>query len=75
MGVMNIGVRPTFEVNDNAATVLELHLPGIDRSLYGHHIEVLFLKWLRDEKKFPSPDDLKQQIAADIQQAMRYESG
>jgi riboflavin kinase/FMN adenylyltransferase len=71
-GVMNIGVRPTFEVDEDVPPSLELHLPGMDRSLYGHDIEVLFLKWLRDEKKFSTPDDLKRQIAIDIQQATRY---
>ncbi len=70
--VMNIGMRPTFASVDNVASSLELHVPGIDRSLYGTDIEVVFRKHLRDEMKFSSHADLKHQIAADIEQAASY---
>ena len=70
-GVINIGVRPTFKGSEDVPLSLELHLPGIGRSLYGSDIEVLFLKRLRDEHKFRTRDDLKRQIARDIAQAAR----
>jgi riboflavin kinase/FMN adenylyltransferase len=66
-GVANIGSRPTFEADTNAPTILELHLPGIKRELYGVDIEAVFVAKLRDEKKFGSSADLKLQIAKDVQ--------
>ena len=64
-GVANIGVRPT--VDDSIKANLEVHL--LDRSveLYGKHIDVCFLHKLRDEQKFGSIDELKKNIARDIE--------
>ncbi len=65
-GVVNIGVRPTF---DGKAHRLEVHIFDFDRGLYGQNIEVEFVKKLRDERKFDSSDTLKQQIAVDVEAA------
>jgi riboflavin kinase/FMN adenylyltransferase len=62
-GVVNIGVRPTFA---GTARRLEVHIFEIDRGLYGQEIEVEFVQKLREERKFESPDALKEQIAADV---------
>jgi riboflavin kinase / FMN adenylyltransferase len=35
-------------------------------------LELQFLHRLRDERKFPSVDELKKQIAKDIQRAKRF---
>ena len=67
-GVVNIGVRPTFAGRDRQR-VLEVHIFDFDRDLYGQNIEVVFLKKLRDERKFDSVDALKAQITADAQAA------
>ena len=67
-GVVNIGVRPTFAEGEHKR-VLEAHIFDFDRDLYGQEVEVVFLKKLREEKKFDSVDALKQQIAADVQAA------
>lgn len=55
-----------------ASRVLELHLFGLDRNLYGKAIEVIFLKKLRHERGFPSLDALKHQILQDIQRAKSW---
>ncbi|MHC4516340.1 MAG: riboflavin kinase, partial [Planctomycetota bacterium] len=73
-GVANLGVRPTFAENDeneegDATAVLEVHLLGQDLDMYGATIEVSFLAHLRDERRFPSGDALREQIQQDILKA------
>ena len=67
-GVVNIGIRPTFESHDRHS-IVELHIFDLARDLYGHEVEVSFIQKLRDERKFDSADALKRQIGADIAQA------
>jgi riboflavin kinase/FMN adenylyltransferase len=64
-GVMNIGVRPT--VDQSLQRQLEAHLFDFDNLIYDEKIEVKFLFKVRDEKKFGSIDELKDQIFVDIQ--------
>jgi riboflavin kinase/FMN adenylyltransferase len=40
--------------------------------LYGREVEVVFCKKLREEKKLPSFDALKEQIYRDIEQAKQF---
>jgi riboflavin kinase/FMN adenylyltransferase len=68
-GVANLGVRPTVEAH--AERSLEVHLLDADCDLYGESLEVAFVKRLRDEQKFGSVDELKQQIARDVAAARR----
>ena len=66
--VLNIGFRPTLQ---SAAPELrvEAHLLEFDGDLYGQELEVTFIEKLRAEQKFPSLEDLRGQIAADIRSA------
>ncbi len=66
-GVANIGVRPTVE--GDPRYLLEVHLFGFDRSVYGEHICVEFFRKLRDEQRFDSFDDLRRQILLDADAA------
>ena len=66
-GVANVGTRPT--VNDSIKANLEVHLLDINQDLYGRRIEVVFKHKLRDEKKFESVDELKENIARDVKNA------
>lgn len=68
-GVASIGTRPT--VNETKA-LLEVYLLDFNQDIYGRHIQVSFLKKLRDEEKFDSLDELKQQIQLDVEQAQAY---
>lgn len=68
-GVTNIGCRPT--VGGENRTV-ETYLLDFDGELYGEHIQLRFLRRLRDECKFDSLDGLKAQIAKDIDAARRF---
>lgn len=67
--VANIGVRPTFNGHGER---LEVHIIGTTfESLYGKRLHVRFVDRLRDEKKFASIDELKAQIAQDVESAKK----
>jgi riboflavin kinase/FMN adenylyltransferase len=69
-GVCNVGTKPTVEAG--AAVVAEAHLFDFDgRDLYGEAVRVQFLARLRDERRFPSVDALRAQIALDVASARR----
>jgi riboflavin kinase / FMN adenylyltransferase len=65
-GVANIGLRPTV---GGLVPRLEAHLFDIDRDLYGRHLRVALVDFIRPERKFASFDELKAQIAADADKA------
>jgi len=65
--VANIGVRPTF---NGRGERLEVHIIDFTpQSLYGKRMHVSFIDRLRDEKRFGSIEELRAQIAADIERA------
>jgi len=65
-GVANIGLRPTV---GGLVPRLEAHLFDIDIDLYGRHLRVALVDFIRPEQKFDGLDALKAQIAADAIQA------
>lgn len=67
--VTNIGLRPTFD--DVPRAVVEAHVLGLDRDLYGEPIRLGFVQRMRDERRFPDVDALKAQIDADVRRARR----
>ncbi len=67
-GMMNIGVRPTF---DDDGRTLEVHIFDFEEEIYGKTIQVRFLKRLRDEKKFNGIDELKVQLIKDKESALK----
>ena len=67
--VTNIGVRPTF--NGSSVTVETHVLENIGEDA-PERIEVHFWNRLREEKKFSGPDELRTQIARDIDTANRF---
>lgn len=60
---MNIGVRPTFEEDEE--TVVEAHLFDFDGEVYGEEVVVDFLERIRDERAFSSVDELATQLEND----------
>lgn len=62
-GVANVGVRPSF---GGSEALLEVHLFDFAGDLYDRHLRVVFLHYIRAEKKFDGVDVLKAQIAADV---------
>ena len=67
--ITNIGVRPTFEA---AGTVtIETHVLGFDADVYGARLSLSFIQRLRDERRFPDVDALREQIETDVRRAQR----
>ena len=62
-GMLNIGVRPT--IHAHVAQSIEVNIFDFDRKIYDEHITVRFVKKMREEQKFASIDDLKQQLIID----------
>jgi riboflavin kinase/FMN adenylyltransferase len=69
--VTNIGVRPTVAPAESGLRV-ETHLLDFDGDLYDKELEVSPLRKLRDELRFPSLEDLQEQVARDITAARQY---
>jgi riboflavin kinase/FMN adenylyltransferase len=69
-GVANVGTRPTVENSIQAN--LEVHLLDREVTLYGRHIEVSFHHKLRDEKKFADLNELRENIARDVNNARAW---
>lgn len=61
-GMLNVGRRPTFDEMD---VTTEVHIFDFDGTLYGDEIRVEFLRRVRDEQKFESPDALAVQLSED----------
>src|SRR5215210_4102951 len=64
----NVGVAPTFERRESR---VEAHLLGFDGDLYGHVVDVSFLRKIRPEKRFSGVEELKEQITRDVEEARR----
>ncbi len=69
-GVANVGSRPT--VSNEGRINCETHIIHYSGWLYGAAIKVSFFKKLRDEKKFPSVEALKEAVKRDIADAAAY---
>lgn len=63
--MVNIGLRPTFKPED-PCIFIEAHIDGFDGNLYDSTITVEFTGRLRDEMKFKSVDELKNQLHKDL---------
>ncbi|MDH5190303.1 MAG: bifunctional riboflavin kinase/FAD synthetase [Gammaproteobacteria bacterium] len=68
-GVANVGTRPTV---DGTRSLLEVHLFNFGNDIYGRYVHVDFVKKLRDELRFDSFDELKNQIEKDVINAHDY---
>jgi riboflavin kinase/FMN adenylyltransferase len=66
---VNIGVRPSV-VSDGAATV-EAYLLDFEGNLYGKDLCLDFVARLREERRFPSLDALKEQLRQDVEATRR----
>lgn len=69
--VTNVGVRPTFGPDSFAIESHLLNFHPIELQA-DTPVELIFLKWLRAEKKFESVDALREQIAKDVHKARRF---
>ena len=61
-GALNIGKRPTFGEKEIS---IEVHIFNFNKNIYGKTLKIEIIKRIRDEKKFPSIENLKIQIEKD----------
>lgn len=67
--VTNIGVKPTVE--SNIKPLAETHVLDFSGDIYGKTVKTEFIGFLREEKKFPSLEHLKEQIQNDLNTAKK----
>jgi riboflavin kinase/FMN adenylyltransferase len=64
----NVGIAPTFE---RGKSRVEAYLIGFEGDLYERVVDVSFVRRIRAEKRFSGVDQLKEQIARDVEEARR----
>ena len=67
--IVNVGTHPT--INPLAKPAIEVHLIDFDGNLYGKNIFAEFIKFIREEKKWDTLDELKGQLTRDKQKAKK----
>ena len=68
-GMMNIGTKPTFDTTNPS---IEVHFFDWNGDLYDQTLQVKLLKWVREEQKFDSVEELQAQIHADERYCRSY---
>jgi riboflavin kinase/FMN adenylyltransferase len=68
-GMMNIGSNPTIPEKERS---IEIHFFNFNEDLYDKHLTISIHKRLRDELKFDSVGDLKEQLLKDEKAALNY---
>ena len=63
-GMCNIGLRPTV---DGKVRTIETHILDFNQDIYGLPVRLHFVRRIRDERKFPSLEALREQIVIDCQ--------
>ncbi len=64
----NIGIRPTF---GQGQKTVETYLIDYHSELYGKELKVEFIRKIRDEQRFASPQELKSQVEKDVEKARK----
>jgi riboflavin kinase/FMN adenylyltransferase len=68
-GIANVGVKPTVKKDD--LVEVEVHVIDFLDDIYGENVSVSFLGKIRDEIKFSSLEELKNQIDNDVKTAIK----
>lgn len=66
----NIGMKPT--VNYGGMPLAETHIIDFSGDLYGRNIDTGIMEFIRPEQKFSSVDELKRQIAEDMEDIKQH---
>lgn len=69
-GVCNIGVKPTV---GGTVPLAETYLHGFSGDLYGANVKISLLRFIRPEKRFPGLEELKNQIAEDVDSVLKMD--
>jgi riboflavin kinase/FMN adenylyltransferase len=65
----NVGDCPTFKQQERN---IESYIINFNQNLYGKKIGISFIKKIREEKKFKTPEELSLQIKTDLKTAREY---
>ncbi|MBU8902826.1 MAG: riboflavin biosynthesis protein RibF [Victivallales bacterium] len=71
IAAVNIGLSPTYKRLGKNKIRIEAHFIDFSDDIYGQTVEVELLKYLREERCFISPSELKKQIEIDLQQIIK----
>ena len=66
----NIGNNPTID-NNNKVTI-ETYILDFNENVYGKEVTITFYKRLRDEKKFANIIELKEELAKNKEEVIKY---
>lgn len=66
--MLNQGGHPTVP---GGSKTIEVHLLSYSGALYGRMVNVKYLRFLREERRFDSLEALKRQLAVDAENAFR----
>lgn len=69
-GMLSVGYRPTL--NNGADMSIEVHIFDFQSDIYGEHIRVDFVHYLRPEWKFETVEELVEQLHKDAEETHRY---
>ena len=58
-------------LNIDSQGIIEVHIPSFQGDLYGQPMDIRFLRFIREEKKMESLEELRQQIKADVDNSLR----
>ena len=67
----NVGTHPT--ISELNKPIIETHLINFSEMIYGKIVKVELLKFIREQKKFASLNDLMAQLEKDLVEASKYE--
>ena len=66
----NVGTHPT--IDELNAAIIETHILDFDETLYGEEVEIKFLDYIRNEIKFNSIDELKEELSRNREIVRQY---
>lgn len=69
-GMLNIGTNPTTDTSKNQK--IEVYILDFDNDIYDKPITIYFQKRLRDERKFETIEDLKNQLNSDKESTISF---
>ncbi|MBR4591640.1 MAG: riboflavin biosynthesis protein RibF [Elusimicrobiaceae bacterium] len=70
-GFCNIGFRPTVNPIHDKLPLVEVHIFGFDKNIYGRNLQIWFVQKLREETKFNTLEELTGQLKKDRLEAKK----
>ncbi|MBU4305801.1 MAG: bifunctional riboflavin kinase/FAD synthetase [Candidatus Omnitrophica bacterium] len=73
-GMLYIGTRPTFYARQTIPTI-EVHLFNFRKDIYNEHVEIFFIRRIREDKKFSGHEMLVRQLRRDEKKVRKLFGG